>query len=212
MDDTAHTKTDYDAWATDPGNLAFHLERILESLASTNREQAQQASVRRRWPYLVNPQTGHLNGLDLCWICASAPVHTGRLLPRFRACRWCLAQDGAQAATLGLRHLLPVFDWPVPPVRGPQRAEALSADAKDATTAAWCAVSVLDRWRRDSVHLAYGWMDVPAGEVVDLLDWQRRLSVGPNRSRACWDAYVDGYQPALRRALREQRVSAGGRR
>jgi len=51
------------------------------------------------------------------------------------------------------------------------------------------------------VALAYEWMEVAAGDVVDLYDWQARLGVGAHRSFVYWAAYVDGYQPNLRRAL-----------
>ncbi|MFM8894275.1 MAG: hypothetical protein ACKOE2_02600, partial [Actinomycetales bacterium] len=61
-----------------------------------------------------------------------------------------------------------------------------------------------DQWRRDCVQLAYGYMDVQNDDVVDLFDWQARLTIGPYRSRACWHAYADGYHPALRSALRNQ--------
>jgi hypothetical protein len=44
-------------------------------------------------------------------------------------------------------------------------------------------------------------MEVAAGDVVDLYDWQSRLGVGAHRSFVYWAAYVDGYHPNLRRAL-----------
>lgn len=201
MNDSTNITTDYDDWAASSDNLAQHIAGILHGLTAGTKESARQASVNRRWPYLVNPETGHLNGLDLCWICSSALTHSGPMLPKFRACRWCLREDRRQAARLGLLHLLPVFDWPAPPVRDHARADRLEPTARDAIADAWSQISRLDQWRRDSVSLAYSWMDVVSGGVVDLFDWQSRLGFGQNRSISCWAAYVDGYQPNLRRVL-----------
>lgn len=201
MDHATNTSTEYDDWVANPDNLAQHLAGILQNLTQATAEPERKASINRRWPYLVDPATGHLNGHDLCWICSSALVHSGPTLPKLRACRWCLAQDRHQAARLGLRHLLPVFDWPAPPVRDRVRADQHDQATRDATTDAWSQVSTLDRWRRDCVALAYEWMEVAAGDVVDLYDWQSRLGVGAHRSFVYWAAYVDGYHPNLRRAL-----------
>lgn len=204
MDELTHVTTDYDDWVTDPDNLVQHIANIARSLSLASAEEARLASIRRRWPYLVNPQTGHLNERHLCWICASALVHTDHHLPRMRACRWCLVHDRRNAARFGLKHLLPVFDWPTPPIVDAPLFGHLDTVIREAATSAWSAVSLLDQWRRDCVQLAYGYMDVQNDDVVDLFDWQARLTIGPNRSRACWDAYVGGYHPALRSALRNQ--------
>lgn len=201
MGDTTNITVDYDDWVSSPDNLAKHVAGILENLTAATEESARQASIDRRWPSLVNPETGHLNGRDLCWICSSALVHSGPLLPKFRACRWCLAEDRRQASRLGLLHLLPVFDWPAPPIRDRARADRLDLAVREATTDAWSGVSTLEQWRRDSVAMAYAWMNVAKRGVVDLLEWQSSLGVGSARSKACWAAFVGGYHPDLHRAL-----------
>lgn len=58
MDELTHVTTDYDDWVTDPDNLVQHIANIARSLSLASAEEARQASIRRRWPYLVNPQTG----------------------------------------------------------------------------------------------------------------------------------------------------------
>lgn len=193
--------SDYEAWVQNPENLANHLEGILHRLKDENGEHADTESIRRRWPYLVDRESGHLKGYQLCWICVAAPVHTGQFIPAMRACRWCLAEDRHQASRLGLVHLLPVFNWPYPPVRDAALNARSNRRARAAVAHTWSAVSLLDQWRRDSVQLAYSWMAIGSGQVIDLYDWQLRLTVGANRSRACWAAYVTGYFPELAQAL-----------
>jgi hypothetical protein len=199
---TDSTTTDYDNWASDPRNTADHIEAILRGIARQLREEALAASIERRRPYLVNRETGHLEGKRLCWVCASALVHEGPNQPVFRACRWCLAHDRGRARVLGLLHTLPLFDWPFPPVRDDAAAGRLDAGTRAAVGEAWSAVSVLDRWRRESVTLSYSFMQAGGLEGIDLREWQQRLGVGESRSRACWDAYVEGYFPRLARAVR----------
>ncbi len=147
MDGTAWTVIDYDDWVADPGNLAMHAGGVLAGRSGVSAEEARQASERRRWPYLVNLATGHLEGYDLCWLCAAAILHHGPGLPRLMGCR-CPSVDRGHAARLGLRHLLPMFEWPASPVIEAAWAGALDERAREAIGRAWSEVSVLDRWRR----------------------------------------------------------------
>ncbi len=212
MDDTARTAIDYDDWVDDPGNLASHVGGILARLSGVSAQEARQASERRRWPYLVNMATGHLEGHDLCWVCAVAIVHHGPRLPRLRGCRSCLAVDRGYAARLGLRHLLPMFEWPAPPVIDAALAGAMDVRAREAISRAWSEVSVLDRWRRDRVLLARAWMEVPDGWRVDLYDWQVNAATLPGRWPAGWEAYVEAHQPGLGRVLQDQATRVGAER
>ena len=146
--DAERTVTDYDNWACDPGNVPGHVAGIRGRLSGLTQEEARSASERRRWPYLVNLETGHLQAHDLCWLCVVSIVHSGPGLPRLRACRRCLGMDRGYAAQLGLRHLLPVFDWPSPPVIDAKRAGALDGWSREVIGRAWSAVEIMDRWRR----------------------------------------------------------------
>ncbi len=212
MDCTARTAIDYDDWVDDPDNLASHVGGILARLSGVSAQEARQASERRRWPYLVNLTTGHLEGYDLCWLYAAAIVHHGSGLPRLRGCRRCPSVDRGHAARLGLRHLLPMFEWPAPPVIEAAWAGALDERAREAIGRAWSEVSVLDRWRRERVLLARAWMEVPDGWRVDLYDWQVNAATLPGRWHAGWDACVEAHQPGLVRILQSQASRAGAGR
>ena len=213
MDDAEWTVTDYDNWAGDPGNVPGHVAGIRARLSGLTQEEARSASERRRWPYLVNLETGHLQAHDLCWLCVVCIVHSGPGLPRLRACRRCLGMDRGYAAQLGLRHLLPVFDWPSPPVIDAKRASALDGWSREVIGRAWSAVGVMDTWRRERVQLARGWMDVPDGLAVDLYEWQRAAAAaGPGRWATGWAAYIDEHQPDLLRVLQSHSDREGARR
>ena len=82
-----------------------------------------------RW--LAISLSGYLQAHDLCWLCVVSVVHSCPGLPRLRACRRCLGMDRGYAAQLGLRHLLPVFDWPSPPVIDAKRAGALDGWSRE---------------------------------------------------------------------------------
>lgn len=149
--------------------------------------------------YYVDVQTGHLGGLDLCWVCYSVPVLAVDGLPDFRACANCLRYDGLWARRIGLEMLLPLMDWPSQPVAWECD---LPAALRSRLIDVWSGVSVLDRWRMSSVRLAAMWMDDPEGIGLDLVSWQGDLGIGRNRSRACFTAFVDGYYPGLLALIR----------
>jgi len=201
-DDQVGGRSEFDAWAE---HVPEHVDAIRHRLSADQRQAARRASLERRRPFLVDPATGHTERTQLCWVCGTVPVHSGPRMPTFRACRFCLVHDRKQAARLGLVMLLPLMDWPSQPVlpgcefpAGPAVREAL-ADA-------WSGVSRLDAWRVSMAQLAMAWMDVDPELGVDLHQWQQDLTVGPNRSKACWSAYVNGYLPQLRWAVASSHV------
>ncbi len=164
----------------------------------------------RQDTYAIDTSTGHLVGRHLCWVCFAMPVHVAATMPRVRACRFCLMHDRWWAGGIGLRMLLPLMDWPSQPVIGGwprDRSPWLRAVLVDV----WSQVSVLDRWRRDSVAMAATLMQAPGSRPLDLVTWQENLTVGPRRSRACWSAFTDGYYPGLTAHLRDVDVR-GARR
>jgi hypothetical protein len=120
--------------------------------------------------------------------------------------------DRGHAARLGLRHLLPMFEWPASPVIEAAWAGALDERAREAIGRAWSEVSVLDRWRRERVLLARAWMEVPDGWRVDLYDWQVNAATLAGRWPAGWEAYVEAHQPGLVRILQSQASRAGAGR
>ena len=201
MEHTDAITNEYDDWACEPARTEQHVDGIRTLLTTYSDEAARAASLRRRDPYLIDPIAGDLRGRRLCWICASALAHEGPRLPRFRACRWCLAHDRGKAQRLGLLHLLPVFEWPFAPVRDEATAAQLPASTRSAVGEAWSSVTQLDRWRRESVALSHAYMSADIDGPIDLYDWQQRLTVGSGRSRACWSAYVEGYFPRLAQAV-----------
>lgn len=199
----ANTHTDYEDWAADPDNLGQHVTGILTDL----RADRQAESLRLRAPFVIDPATGHTPRTQLCWVCGAVPVHAGGNLPRLRACRFCLAYDKSRAARLGLGMVLPLFDWPSQPVL---RGASFPSSPKAVTALAdvWSAVTVLNDWRVSLAQLTLSFMNVNPAIGVDLHDWQQALTVGPNRSQACWRAYVDGYFPALAEVLAVSPVPA----
>lgn len=204
-DGTSREILDFDDWAEDPVHLTTHIEQILKSLATEltkgSSRRYDERSLRIRRPYLVNAETGHLYGHQLCWICVTALACRAPHLPQLRACRWCLQIDRFYARRLGLGHILPVFDWYAPPIRDLPTYRLLDWPAREDVAAAWSGVARLDRWRIENVRLACTYMEVESGEV-DLYDWQRLLTVGSNRSHLYWRMYVCSNFPEIRRAIR----------
>ena len=188
---------EYEAWAE--RNAADHAVAILRRLAaeSGSRPVAVSGLSERTRKWWVDPDRGHLVGHDLCWVCYSMLVHAEPSLPRLRVCRFCWAEDRWWADRIGRLHILPVFDWPVPPDRGrlriPRRLVLQLADA-------WSGVGRLDEWRRSSVQMAYGWMGGTG--PITLVEWQRNLTCGEARSRACWTSYVEGNFPGVIEGIR----------
>lgn len=200
----AEPTTDYDLWVTDSTRTPQHVTSIFGALHRATEPQRKAAAARRRWPYLLNVSTGHLNGHQLCWVCARNVVYTGRWLPRFRVCGRCLGEDKRQARTVGLLHLLPVFDWSAPPVRIPARTRALDPDARAVVADVWSAVSVLDRWRIALVRgrcLRWG---IGESDEVHLDEWRRLCAEDPDASPDAWSAYVTAHWPALHDVLARQ--------
>ena len=152
--------------------------------------------------YVVDTSTGHLGGRHLCWVCFAMPVHEASTMPRLRACRFCLMHDRWWAGGIGLRMLLPLMDWPSQPAVEGWRHDR-PPWVRDALVDVWSQLSVLDRWRRESVEMAAALMGPAVSGPLDLLTWQENLSVGPSRSRACWLAFTDGYYPGLTAHLRD---------
>lgn len=192
---------DFDAWL---GRTDKHIGNLLSRLGRPGPPSGDShvdGDRLRGRKYYIDVATGHLGGLQLCWVCCAMPVHVDPEVPTLRACRRCLLEDTGWATRIGLTMLLPLMDWPRQPVffgagrRPGSEWDGLLLDA-------WTGVSVLDRWRRSTVQMCAAWMDDPHGIDLDLVTWQRNLGTGPNRSRACWRAFVEGYHAGLYAQLR----------
>lgn len=200
----AEPTTDYDLWVTDSTRTPQHVTSIFDALHRATEPQRSAAAARRRWPYLLNVSTGHLNGRQLCWVCARTVVHTGRWLPRFRACGRCLGEDKRQARSVGPLHLLPVFDWPAPPVRIPARMQTLDPDARAVIADVWSAVSVLDRWRIDLVHQRCVRWGIWGDDEIHIDEWTRLCAQDPDGSPDAWSEVVTAHWAALHAVLTRQ--------
>lgn len=201
--------TDYDLWVTDSTNTSHHVTSIFEALHRATEPQRRAAEARRRWPYLLNVSTGHLNGHQLCWICARAVGFIGRWLPKFRACGRCLDDDKRQARRVGLLHLLPLFDWPAPPVRIPDREQSLEPHERAVIADVWSGVSVLNRWRLTLVGERCVRWGIGDGTEIHLDEWRRLCAEDPDTSLFPWADVITAHWPALHDVLARQTPGAG---
>lgn len=184
---------DWDAWLA---RTPDHVEGIHDRLFARHRAAQEQRAREERRAWQIDPHTGHTRSYQLCWVCAAGPAHTGRLLPRFRACIHCLRHDRSQAQRLGLKMLLPLMDWPAQPVL-PGRSVPADPQVRESLGRLWSEVGALDTWRRSAVTLAFAWFGADESTDVGIDAWRERLGFGPGRSRACWRAYVESHEPLL---------------
>jgi len=176
---------DWDAWLDETDQ---HVTNIVGRLS-----RGQQPQQESRSPALINPETGHLSGGELCWVCYSTTPHRGRLLPKFRACYWCLQFDRRQAALLGLKMLLPLMNWHSQPVLPGGRYPADEATVR-ALTDIWAASQLLDEWRRENVQREYALL-VDHPQQVHLADWYQHFGYGPRRSQDRWSHFLNLHFP-----------------
>jgi hypothetical protein len=153
-------------------------------------------------PGLINPETGHTVGGRLCSVCFSTFPHTGRMLPTFRSCWWCLAYDKAQAQKLGLKMLLPLMDWHCQPILPGQRFPT-HAGTVELLKAIWSSSALLEDWRYENVKREYALMAEPGNPPIHLYDWMQRFGYGLPRSRKTWWAFADLYFPEIREILKK---------
>ena len=205
---TAVDHWDWDTWLS---KTPDHIEGITDRLFAGHRAAREERERLQRRAWQIDPTTGHTRAYQLCWVCAAGPAHTGRLLPRFRACIHCLRHDRRQAERLGLKMLLPLMDWPAQPVLPGQTGPA-DAQTRVELVTLWSSVSELDEWRRSAVRLACAWFSSNELAEVGIGAWQDRLGFGPARSRACWRAYVEAKAPTLIASHGAAPVTTGGDR
>lgn len=182
-------QSEFDEWVQ---RIPEHVDELTDRLTAERRAAQGRESRERRRPFLIDPATGHTQRTQLCWICGSMPVHAGKNLPKFRACRFCLVHDRQQASRLNLLMLVPLMDWPSQPVL-PGRKFPTNRRLVNGLADLWCSVSVLDAWRVSSAQLALAYMGFDPEVGMDLYQWQQQLTVGPHRSQACWRAYLGGH-------------------
>jgi|AACY02.2.fsa_nt_gi hypothetical protein len=182
--------TDFDTWATT--DIAGHIDRLLDRLPP---QPPPEGPARRRPPH-VSAELGDTDRGDLCWVCYSGPIRTGPTLPRLRACTHCLAYDRHQARLLGFRMLMPLMDWHTQPVE-PGRTPPTDPTFRGWLADLWCEVERLQEWRIDGVRAGFTILDLPRDGWVHTWDWMHTMRWGPERSRACWEAYLSGLHPRL---------------
>ena len=177
---------DWDAWLDQADQ---HVTNIRGRL--NQGQHSQQAS---RSPALISPESGHLTGGELCWVCYATTPHRGRRLPKFRACIWCLRIDRRQAARLGLKMLLPLMKWHSQPVL-PGGHYPTDKRTIRALTDIWASSKLLDEWRRENVKREYALLVERTQQQVHLADWYRIFGYGPQRSQDRWSHFLYLYFP-----------------
>ena len=180
--ETTNDVWDWDAWMNQTDQ---HVTNIVERLNNTK----QPRHSGKNSPALIDPHTGHLTGGELCWVCHSARPHRGRLLPKFRACYWCLQFDRRQAAALGLKMLLPLMDWHSQPVL-PGSSYPTDQVTVRALRDIWSANTLLDEWRRENVRRDLTLLATSTNPNVHLADWYRRFGYGPAVSQERWSRFL----------------------
>ena len=184
--ETTNDVWDWDAWLNQTDQ---HVTNILDRL-----DQPRLQRPTRRSPALIDPHTGHLTGGELCWVCHSARPHRGRLLPKFRACYWCLQFDRKQASALGLKMLLPLMNWHSQPIL-PGCSYPTDLATVRALTDIWSASTLLDEWRRDNVRRDYALLTSGQPHDVHLADWHERFGYGHTRSQDRWCHFLSLHFP-----------------
>ena len=64
-------------------------------------------------------------------------------------------------------------------------------------------MSVLNEWRIDGCILVRTIVGDVEDDEIDLLTWRAVVDPGPQRSRRCWDSFVQHYHPDLAALLAE---------
>ena len=187
---------DWDAWLD---RTDEHVLSLLHRL-SENREARAPA---RESPGQIDPETGHLKGGELCWVCYSTTTYRARLMPSFRACWWCLGYDKRQASKLGLKMLLPLMEWHSQPILPGHRYPADPSVVR-VLEGVWGSSQILDEWRHEHVRREFALLADRHTGSVHLADWYEFLGYGWHRSQERWTHFVDLYFPALRLLLDSQ--------
>ena len=112
------------------------------------------------------------------------------------------AADEAVELGRAITELAQTLEWhgtkPYRPGEGPRNLwiRSIFADA-------WTKVSVLNEWRVDGCILVATIVGDVEDDEIDLLTWRAVVDPGPQRSRRCWDSFVQHYHPDLAGLLAE---------
>jgi len=189
----------WDDWLT---QTADHVDAITNRL--TQQTSTELLKDPKKDPSLarIDPETGHLTGGELCWVCYSTFTHKGRHLPAFRCCYWCLHYDKTQARKLGLKMLLPLMGWHCQPIL-PGHRFPTNSQTRQLLSSVWTASSLLEEWRQENVAREYALLVEPGQPPIHLNEWVRHFGYGWHRSKQQWWYFVDQHFPTLTALLND---------
>jgi hypothetical protein len=197
---TAHDPWDWDAWL---GDTHQHVTTLQDRIRQDAIRAAGGGLKAYNSPGLIDPQTGHTVGGELCSVCFSTLRYRAPLLPRFRCCYWCLHYDKTQARNLGLKMLLPLMDWHCQPIL-PGHTFPTDPHIRQLLYSVWTAAPLLEEWRQENVAREYTHMLQPGEPPIHIHKWMQHFGYGWHRSKHTWWHFVEVYAPGLAELLNER--------
>lgn len=195
--DNPNDPWDWDAWLR---QTPTHVTSIIDRIHQQARENSSLTLKDYPSPALIDPETGHLTGGELCWLCYGTRPFRAPRLPKFRACRYCLRRDRIEGQKLGLKMLLPLMGWHCQPILLGSHFPA-DPHVRKILKDVWSSGPLLEDWRKDNVRREYALLYEPGDPPVHLAEWCQHVGMGDWRSKRAWWDYVNTYFPALKELL-----------